>query len=195
MIKRLEKSDDLMKVAKLIFKTDEKLFKFLFGNFEKAVKKIVRLVEKEKNIFSYNNIFAYYNEDKIIGILVMYDVEKIVKKGVINDFISVFSKIELIKLFFKSILLNPVINLKGIRGLYIQNICVDEEYRGRGIGTKLLNYCFEYARSKKYREIFLDVSINNRAKELYLRNGFKIIDMKKAILLDFKVYRMRKEIK
>ena len=55
-------------------------------------------------------------------------------------------------------------------GYNLVNICVDEAYRGRGIGGLLLEYCIN-----KYgeRDIILDVvSSNSAAIKMYEKYGF-----------------------
>jgi ribosomal protein S18 acetylase RimI-like enzyme len=58
---------------------------------------------------------------------------------------------------------------------YIQTICVNENYRGRGLGKKLLRFSEE--RILKFSpNVFICVSsFNDGAKKLYLDFGFKLI--------------------
>ncbi|WP_077197872.1 GNAT family N-acetyltransferase [Thermosipho affectus] len=193
MIRKINKDDDLLKVAELIYDTDERLFYFLFGKREEAILKLAELVKREGNPFSYRNVYGYFDGKEIKGILIAYDLEKRCTKGKIKDFFEVFSFFKLVDLFVKNILINNIINLKGLKGIYIQNISVDKKSRGKGIGTKLLEYFIKETEKKGYRGIYLDVEKNNRAKNLYLRKGFKIIKEKKALMGKFKIYRMKKE--
>jgi [ribosomal protein S18]-alanine N-acetyltransferase len=56
---------------------------------------------------------------------------------------------------------------------YIQTLCVDPLYRGRGLGTELLRFCEKHI-LKFSPNIFICVSaFNQRALELYLDFGFK----------------------
>jgi ribosomal protein S18 acetylase RimI-like enzyme len=58
---------------------------------------------------------------------------------------------------------------------YIQTICIREDYRGKGFGTKLLKYCEE--RILKFSpNVFICVSsFNKGAIRLYYEFGFKLI--------------------
>ncbi|HSP48146.1 MAG TPA: GNAT family N-acetyltransferase [Clostridiaceae bacterium] len=48
------------------------------------------------------------------------------------------------------------------------------EYQGKGLGTLLLRYALEFAKRKSYPQVILSVNGENlRAKELYIREGFK----------------------
>jgi ribosomal protein S18 acetylase RimI-like enzyme len=54
-------------------------------------------------------------------------------------------------------------------------LCVDEEHRGNGIGTILLDYVTEFARKNKFYNITLNVwALNDNAKCFYERNGMNI---------------------
>ena len=70
------------------------------------------------------------------------------------------------------ILLDP----RGVAGSpYIKSIAVYPEFRGQGIGTKLLSFAENLFRDRS-RHIFICVSsFNGRARELYERNGYKVI--------------------
>lgn len=57
---------------------------------------------------------------------------------------------------------------------FLMDICVDEEQRGRGIGSALLAASEEWAREKGLEYIELNVlEANSAAWRLYERNGFK----------------------
>jgi GNAT superfamily N-acetyltransferase len=60
---------------------------------------------------------------------------------------------------------------------YLVDIVVQKKHRGKGIGTVLLRaLCMEAEMSK--RPMRLQVQLTNRAKELYLRLGFRMIEDK-----------------
>lgn len=61
--------------------------------------------------------------------------------------------------------------------LYIEIVAVSPEARGRGIGTKLLEWCHDTAKSASHTHIshlHLEVLRGNRAINLYERFGFEI---------------------
>lgn len=58
---------------------------------------------------------------------------------------------------------------------YIQSLCVNETYRGKGMGTKLLHFCEERI-LKISPNIFICVSsFNKGAMKLYYEFGFKLV--------------------
>lgn len=68
-----------------------------------------------------------------------------------------------------------VLQVCGSFSGYIQTICIKEDYRGRGFGTKLLKYCEE--RILKFSpNVFICVSsFNKGAIKLYYEFGFKLV--------------------
>ncbi len=57
------------------------------------------------------------------------------------------------------------------RSAWIGNFIVSKEYRGRGIGKKLLSQAVEYLDKKKKRQIYLNAAYE--AKKLYEKFGFR----------------------
>ena len=59
---------------------------------------------------------------------------------------------------------------------YLESLAVDARYRGHGIGTQLLERCFDESIRAGKREISLHVvDTNPRAKQLYERMGFRTV--------------------
>jgi len=68
-----------------------------------------------------------------------------------------------------------ILQIDGTFKGYIQTICINENYRGKGLGKKLLTFCEERI-LKISPTIFICVSsFNTRALQLYTDFGFKII--------------------
>ncbi|MDG6925639.1 MAG: GNAT family N-acetyltransferase [Nitrososphaerota archaeon] len=58
---------------------------------------------------------------------------------------------------------------------HIISVAVLREYRGRGVGTKLIREALEEVRKENGKECYLEVRITNEgAIELYKRLGFKV---------------------
>ncbi len=68
-----------------------------------------------------------------------------------------------------------ILNLKGAFVGYIQTVCVTPEFRGHGLGTRLV----EFAEKRIFQEspnVFICVSsFNHGARKLYERMGYKMI--------------------
>jgi len=58
--------------------------------------------------------------------------------------------------------------------LYIDDLCVDSNYQGKGIGTKLYNYVKEYANQINADSVTLNVwCFNEKAMKFYQKLGLK----------------------
>ena len=59
----------------------------------------------------------------------------------------------------------------------IYSLAIDSDYRGRGLGRRLLAACLEEARKRGYSEVRLEVAAGNEAAlTLYRSFGFEIFD-------------------
>ncbi|SCV05838.1 LANO_0H16292g1_1 [Lachancea nothofagi CBS 11611] len=60
-------------------------------------------------------------------------------------------------------------------GVYIQILAILEAYRGKGIGSQLLNYIEEQCKSHFQHKIFVHVAVDNeQALQWYSKRGFKV---------------------
>lgn len=68
-----------------------------------------------------------------------------------------------------------ILQVCGTFSGYIQTICIDEAYRGKGLGKKLLRFCEE--RTLRFSpNLFICVSsFNKGAIKLYYEFGFKLV--------------------
>jgi [ribosomal protein S18]-alanine N-acetyltransferase len=65
------------------------------------------------------------------------------------------------------------------------NVAVDDTYRGKGIGSKLIKAVLDRANSRGVREIFLEVRKTNvRAQDLYKSFGFFEVGRRKNYYLE-----------
>ena len=90
------------------------------------------------------------------------------------------------------ILLDP----KGVAGSpYIKSIAVYPEFRGQGIGTKLLSFAEDFFRSNS-KHLFICVSsFNHRARNLYENHGFNAVgELKDYIIKDASEILMHKAL-
>jgi len=77
-----------------------------------------------------------------------------------------------------------ILTMKGAFTGYIRTVCVDAEARGRGVGSRLV----EFAENRIFRDtpnVFLCVSsFNPRARALYERLGYELIGELKNYLVE-----------
>ena len=65
--------------------------------------------------------------------------------------------------------------LQAVKQLNIDVICVDENLRGKGIGTKILEHIKEFAKENNCTDLYLTVNEENLdAIKLYEKFGFQL---------------------
>ena len=66
-------------------------------------------------------------------------------------------------------------SMQKIATLYIDDLCVDEAFRGRGIGKVLYDFAVDYAREKGYYNLTLNVwACNPSAQHFYEKCGLAV---------------------
>lgn len=69
-----------------------------------------------------------------------------------------------------------IINNKEYANIYLDDYCVNESYRGQGIGSKLMQISFKFAKQQGYDQVITHVEINNyESIEFYRKKGFKLV--------------------
>lgn len=59
--------------------------------------------------------------------------------------------------------------------IYIDDLCTLDEYRGKGLATRLLDHIREIGRLNNQDALVLDTDFtNNTAQKVYLKQGFKL---------------------
>ena len=172
-------NDQYICIADLIYNTDPYIYPALFGEGDTGVgiarELIPELIKENKDsMFCCNNLFLCYSKNRVIGLILW-------KKGHL-----VWHSEHLIN---KAKELNIDLNIENIRKVQEQyvtvrysetmdsridiiNACVLEEFRGLGIGKKLL--C-DFIKSHNSEAMHLCVLSNNEAAiKLYETYGFKI---------------------
>ncbi|MDI6644749.1 MAG: GNAT family N-acetyltransferase [Methanobacteriaceae archaeon] len=174
------KKHDTLKVSGLIYETDNNLFNFFFGNKDNAAKKIEKLVLAENNTLSHKRIMVFTsNNETVQGILVYScgnEAEKMDEFKVLRQNLNL---IDVLKFIIMDWLDSHFLANLNEEDFYLACVAVDEEARGKGIGTFILKQAIEFAKTHGFKRVVLDVDIDNKgAYKLYRRMGFKIFNKK-----------------
>jgi peptidyl-dipeptidase Dcp len=71
----------------------------------------------------------------------------------------------------------------------------DSEYRGMGLGKKLMQLCMEFIRKKSYQSCYLWTTNElDSAISLYTRNGFKLAEEKESTAFGKKLHEQRYDL-
>ena len=108
---------------------------------------VENVIEKEhfEQLIKDKEIFVAKIDDEIVGYFTVNVIEK----------------------------LNP--SMRYRKYLAIEAICVDENYRNKGIGTSMLEFAKDMAKENKCTDLYLTVNEENtNAIKLYEKFGFKV---------------------
>jgi len=148
----------------------------VFDSFEQKFIAVSPKMSREKwagilkEILTYNLGLYYKKDNKIQGVALL----TLKKASTFSSFPKIIKHLGLLKgILFCLFFVNPV---KSVKEIKLDLIAVQSLSRGSGIGGHLLNYLIEFAKKKEYESIILEVvDTNPKAKNLYLRLGFKTI--------------------
>lgn len=206
--------DDCRKVAKLVYSVDQKTYFKLFGSEDNAISVIEELLLSGKEDFTPNgtifnnsnnesrndnpdlknnnrdNNNEFYlildeNNDNIIGLVQMV-------KGKINglsgNILNVFNRLKIsdaLKFSFIYFLDHFTLAKTNSNDLYIAELAIEENQRGKGLGTRVLKEIIEKAKEKGFKRVVLDADFNNTgAFRLYESLGFKVFNKRKIKLFN-----------
>ncbi|MBM4241442.1 MAG: GNAT family N-acetyltransferase [Euryarchaeota archaeon] len=172
---------DPYKVAELIYAADVDTFNFFFKNKASAVEKIEKLVESGNNSLGHEKIYVVSNEggNHILGILISCEGGRVNRWQELKLIFKIFNIQDTFKLILLDLIDGLFLSDLGPDDYYLVVIAVDEDFRGRGIGTLILNNGLELAKEKGFKRVVLDVDLDNEgAKKLYERFGFRVFGEK-----------------
>ena len=190
------KKHNLVQVAELIYSTEPDLSKMIFGkNKNKAIKRLVKLINNKSNSFSYKNINLAIESGKVLGIVNGYcgkDYKRDEEIKDITDTLDFFGALRLS--FYEKLLISRILTTKiKDEDYYINVISVDKNSQRKGIGNNLIKISKEKAIKKNCSRIILDVSKDNKnGINFYKKIGFKIYDevTYRFLLIKISVYKM-----
>lgn len=175
VFRRAKYDDNFEEIAGLIYDTDPYAYPFWFNNDREIAKKMLAKYISEPNFcFHFDNIYIAYDitASKIIGIIVALDRTVNLKydysllEGVNSRYNITINK------FIKE----KIREVENNDFLYINNICIDRDYRGKKIGTHLLGYYISQMEKAGFNSFSLICPLHNlRAKNLFHHFGFNEI--------------------
>lgn len=177
-IKKLDLNvHDSKKVSELIYFTDAHTYDQILKNKSQAVDKIEKLVKAGNNSIGHEKIYVVtnHNDENVLGALVTYKREETTTKSELRTFLKVLSPLDAIRFTILDFLDARLLADIGPEDFYLACVAVDENARGQGIGTFILESAVEIARELGKKKAVLNVDFENKgARRLYERFGFKI---------------------
>lgn len=165
-------------VAELMIATDPHIFESLHGHDHAlSVRHLAHQWQQSRGLFSHVHCVAAMHEDALAGIALGFDraTQEADAGPLMEQAGAVLTETQMGTMIgfleYGSYALPPVPD----DAWYLQNLATTEAARGRGIGDRLLQHCFDQARSAGLSRVHLDVYEGNPAIRLYERAGMKTI--------------------
>ncbi|MFO7773011.1 MAG: N-acetyltransferase [Dehalococcoidia bacterium] len=183
-------------MSELIVDTDTELSELFFGgDRDRAVRKVKRLISMGRNSYGHENIHVASHDSQVLGVVVAYSHEDKANWSQLRAFLRVMNICDKMRFILLGIPLTEIIMPEDLKpgDIYISNVVVGREYRGRGIGSFLLEKLKEQASYAGFRRLWLYVSHDNEiAIKLYEKMGFRVCRKRKLWLpwLKIETYKM-----
>jgi ribosomal protein S18 acetylase RimI-like enzyme len=164
------------KVAELLYETDHDIFNFFYKNKSNTADILEKLIILGENNYGHEHFYVVTQDGSVIGIL-MFFVGHHHTLGELEFNFRHLSFVNAVK--FLLIDLKDILVLSHLKkcDFYLAGVAVDEEFRGQGVGSLILDEGIKVARSRGCKRAVLDVSIDNPgAKRLYEKTGFKVFN-------------------
>lgn len=195
IVVRRASKEDAEGSANLILISAPSLFLTMFG--DEAKQTIKYLFVQNKNLFSFEHTYVAEVEDKDAGIILGYSYDARIKESIRTGRLLLnHSSLKFITKFHSWVSLYSVGNISRDE-YYISNLAVYPEYRGLGIGTRLIYEAENEAKKCGLKRIALDVEIDNEKAINFYRKLKYRISKNFAVKLNNKTFcffRMCKEL-
>ena len=166
---RTGRKEDCPKLAELVYIASDGVVEFLFHDLIAGVSPIQMVthnLEKDTGYYTYKNTFVAEDDSGVIGVSFYYPAQY----HVISDEMRSFFPADRIEH------LEHILSGRVDDSLYIDTLCVDENFRGNGIGQELISLTRQNAVDQGFDSLSLiALADNTDAHRLYFRCGFEIV--------------------
>ena len=166
---RTGRPKDCLRLAEFIYIASDGVVEFLFRDLipGRSPQQIVaHNIEKDSGHYAYKNTIAAEDGHNVVGVSFFYPA----RYHVISDEMRQFfpeDRLEHLK---------HVLSVRVENSLYLDTLCVDEKFRGNGIGGKLISLTKKKAAEDGFKALSLvALADNTDAHRLYYRCGFEIV--------------------
>ncbi len=174
--------DDVGHIGRFILASTPYL-RYIFGNRVEPV--LTALIRSRWSVFSWKYVRLAEVGSKVVGMLLGYAWKE---RSLFEDVASgmrmfLHGRGHFVRSLPYLWKLRDVTGYVNRGEYYVSNVAVAPEYRGMGIGKKLMETAFALARRKGTRAVALDVEEDNTsALNLYRRMGFVNVGVRETVL-------------
>ncbi len=174
----------------------EGFFRIMLGRTFAEI--IARAYPRPNHSYSYQNVIYAEYDKRIVGMALGFTAEQY--HSFSDQPLKKAAGFHVLRMTIVNILFAPMLQiLKTIADgdFYLLSMAVDKEFRGKGIGSTLIDSIEERARASGSIRLSLDVAATNEgARRLYERRGMNIESQwpKRIPIPGIKFYRMTKSL-
>ena len=161
--------------------------------------------ERIKNLKDYNDFKTVFKEftnypfyELWTEELFMSQFEYLKKNGeIFGLYLENGDIVGLITMIYGAIISHPLEFKNRDKTIYISDIVVLNDYRGKGYGSKLVEFLLDYIKVYNYyNEVYLRTNLNNSMSEgIFVKHGFEVIKNDgKIITQDVSFKRVNKDV-
>jgi ribosomal protein S18 acetylase RimI-like enzyme len=166
---RTGRKDDCPKLAELVYIASDGVVEFLFHDLvpgSSPTEVVAYNLQNDSGYYTYKNTIVAEVDAGVVGTCFYYPA----RYHVISDEMKSFFPADRLE-HLKHILSGRVDD-----SLYIDTLCVDENYRGNGVGGELISLTKQKAVEQGFNSLSLiALADNTNAHRLYHRCGFEIV--------------------
>lgn len=164
---RQGKKDDNYRIAELVYIASDGAVEYLFHDLvpdKSAIEILADGLEQDIYPYTFRSCIVSESDQKIVGMALSFPAKYHCLTEELMNFLPP-DRLERFHEFYST----------RVEGSYfLDALCVDEMYRGTGIGKSLLDHTKIKASSEGYSELSLIVFVDNtRAIQFYEKQGFK----------------------
>jgi ribosomal protein S18 acetylase RimI-like enzyme len=174
--------DDASDCARLLYISAPDVFSYSLTENQSKLHELLRLfVTIPGNMHSRENIIVEEEDGRIRGMILAYparDMKRLARNTAkcFREMIRIAGFRDVLRMILR-LPINRYLPVTEDDGLFVANLAVFEEYRGKGVAVRLLQRAQATAAGKGLRKLTLVVETDNsRAKRVYEKFGFRGVE-------------------
>ncbi len=172
-------SADVNEAVPLIYSSGPDAFEYIFKDLKKGnAEQFLRFAfQKKGGELGYGNHVCATINGKVVGIGAIWSGKKSLRFMLsdIQKIIAFYGIFKCIAVLLRGLKLEMLIHPPKKKEFALGHLGIDASTRGKGIGTKLIEFLMTSVSIQSNEKIVLDVSfINPKAQKLYEKLGFKV---------------------
>ena len=179
---RKAQADDKGPLDEIMYSTGRELYDFAFNLGNLTARDYIRFEYLAGGGFcGHRNLTVAVEENRVAGTVSLYDRQSFgrLSRGAIGNVFRFYGWVKAWTVLRRMTHVGRIVSRPERGELYLSNLGVRRDRRGRGIGRALIDLKRKEAQARGYLKLALDVADTNpKAEKLYRRIGFEVTGKK-----------------